>query len=291
MIPSVPRHAIGIVQGRLLPPVGGRVQAFPGDGWEGEFALAEELGYTAMELTIEMASFDIHPIRTPDGRATLRRLADDHGVVLAGLCCDTVMEQPLTVTDKAARAKARDMLRILLDCGAETGLPMIELPMLGPNSLKRAPDPKAFADLLDEALDHADEVGIDILVETDLDGRALARFIDLRRHPRLGINYDTGNSTWFGFDPEDEIPHYHRHIRNVHIKDCTRADYSRPLGTGETRFDAIFALLGHTSYGGGFVIQAARQSDDVAAAGAYLDFTRDLVHRYLTAESREGVNA
>lgn len=269
------------MQGRLLPPEDGRVQAFPAKGWEREFELARALGYQSMQLTIEDASWDIHPIRTAQGRACLRRLADDSGVLLAGLCCEVAMERPLTGARPAARTRARRMLRTLIDCAAETELPMIELPMLGPNSLRYAPNPKAFGDLLDEALDHADEMGIDILIETDLNGLAMAAFMDKRRHPRLGINYDTGNSTWFGFQPEDEIPHYHRHIRNVHVKDCTRADYSRPLGTGETRFDAVFALLGHTGYNGGFVIQAARQPDDLAAAREYLDFTLDLVHHFL----------
>jgi sugar phosphate isomerase/epimerase len=93
----------------------------------------------------------------------------------------------------------------------------------------------------------------------------------------LGVNYDMGNSTWFGYDPVGEIPLYARHIRNVHVKDCTVPAYSLPLGTGHTRFPDVFAQLRAANYQGDFVLQAARQPDDVSAARDYLAFTRSLV--------------
>jgi len=110
---------------------------------------------------------------------------------------------------------------------------------------------------------------------------ALSAFLARHDHPRLGINYDCGNSTWFGFDPDDEVPAYGAAIRNVHIKDCTKADYSVPLGRGETRFDAVFGQLAAQGYRGDFVMQAARQPDDIAAARDYLAFGRALVARHL----------
>ena len=93
---SSPRdvHMIGIMQGRLLPPVGGRIQAFPGDGWQREFALAAALGYDAIELTIETASLETHPVMSARGRDELAALSAGHGVALAGLCCDVFMETP-----------------------------------------------------------------------------------------------------------------------------------------------------------------------------------------------------
>jgi L-ribulose-5-phosphate 3-epimerase len=273
-------HAIGIIQGRLLPMVGGRIQAFPGDGWEREFPIARDIGFDCIELTIEMASFDSHPIRTPKGRATLRRVADDHHVALAGLCCDTAMELPLTATDPDQRRAARDALHALLRDVGEAELPMLELPMLGAASLAKAKDLSPFEDLLDEALHVAEEASVDLLLETDLDGPTLAALLARHPHPRLAINYDTGNSNYFGFRPTDEIGAYGERIGGVHIKDTTRAEYSRPLGQGEVAFDAIFGLLAGRRYRGAFIIQAARQNDDVGAARAYYEFTRRLVQAH-----------
>ncbi len=274
-------NAIGIMQGRLLPPLDGRVQSFPREGWEREFPLAADIGFNSIELTIESASWDIHPVRTAAGRTRLSELSRGHGVRLAGLCCDSVMEHPLVTDSAATRERGQTILFDLIDNGAAAGLPMIELPMLGANSLAKTPAPAlvTFEALLDRALARAENAGIDILLETDLDGPSFAAFLARHRHSRLGVNYDTGNSTYFGFAPENEIPAYSAYIRNIHIKDCTRADYSVPLGRGETRFDDIFRHLGDASYRNGFVLQAARQADDIGAARTYLSFLRPLVAR------------
>ncbi len=276
----LPPASIGIMQGRLVPKVGDRVQSFPVDDWEREFPLAAEIGFDSIELTIEMASWDIHPLRTADGRKRLDRLASANGVALAGVCCDTVMERPLTDSDAEARGRAVAMTIELIDGAGAIGLPMIELPVMGAASLKEPAAQDRFATAMDTLLPRAETLGVDILVESDLPPADLAALMRRIGHPRLGINYDTGNSTWFGFDPDDELPQLMPYLRNVHIKDCTRADYSVPLGEGETDFVRIFRHLGDAGYDRGFVLQAARQADDVGAARAYFGFTRALVRCY-----------
>ncbi len=273
--------SIGIMQGRLLPMVGHRIQAFPGSGWEREFELAADVGFDSIELTVEMASWDTHPVRSDAGRATLARLIERTGIAAAGLCCDTFMEMPLVSADAAVRTQATDILMTTLHDAAAAGLPMIEVPMLGENSLDNQGPDTAFDDILGRALESADHLGIDILLETDMDAKPLGQFLSAHDHRRLGVNYDMGNSTYFGYDPAVEIAAYGDRIRNVHVKDCTAADYSVPLGQGDTDFDAVFHSLSRTAYGGGFILQAARQSDDIAAAAVYLEFTRNLVKRHL----------
>ncbi len=270
----VPAKSIGIMQGRLLPPLDGRVQSFPREGWENEFAAARDIGYASVELTIEMASVDIHPIRSEVGRRTLAALSTDTGVALAGLCCDTFMEVPLIADDMAVRDQGRALLEaLIIDCAAAE-LPMLELPMLGPNALTPPGHTDRFRPILESALAIAEREGIDILLESDLGPEHYARFLESVRHPRLGVNYDAGNSSWFGFHPNDEIPAYGPYIRNVHIKDCTVKDYSVPLGTGETDFEAVFDNLDRIGYTGGYILQAARQADDIRAAKEYLSFLR-----------------
>ena len=272
-------NSVGIMQGRLLPMVDGRIQAFPGEGWEREFDLAAEIGFDNIELTIEMASLGSHPVCRREGQRQLARQIRDTGVSLAGLCCDTFMERPLVSADAAVRESSSAMLKTLLTAGAEAGLPMIEIPMLGDNSLKDGAAVDVFEGVLDSALENAASLGIDILLETDLDAEPQADFLRRHDHPNLGINYDCGNSTYFGYDPAKEIGAYADRIRNVHVKDCTQADYSVPLGTGDTDFPAIFSALSDSEYRGGFILQAARQPDDLSD---YCAFTADLVATHLT---------
>jgi hexulose-6-phosphate isomerase len=272
---------IGSIQGRLLPRVGGRIQAFPLGRWEEEFALLKQVGFDSVELTIETASWTEHPINTDSGRKRLQELSIQWGVALMGICGDVFMESPLVSSDEAVGGEAETMLRTLLESAEDGGLPFIELPFVGKNSLADSPAVDRLGRILDWALPLAERSKVDILLETDLGPSSLSELLTRFRHSRLGLNYDTGNSTWFGFDPAEELQTYHQDIRNIHIKDCTRKDYSVPLGSGETRFDTIFSLLNQLGYGGNFIIQAARQDDDLMAARQYLDFTSNLVRKYL----------
>ena len=44
---------IGIMQGRLLPPINGHIQAFPENRWREEFAIARECGLGFIEWIFE----------------------------------------------------------------------------------------------------------------------------------------------------------------------------------------------------------------------------------------------
>ncbi|HBC07708.1 MAG TPA: hypothetical protein DC046_09020 [Rhodospirillaceae bacterium] len=266
---------VGMMQGRLLPKVDDRIQAFPGDRWPEEFPLLAGLGYNAIELTIEMASWDSHPIRSPKGRARISDLSAEHDIHVVGLCGDNFMECPLVADDPATcRSSVVQLLTMLDDCAA-LGLGFVELPMMGVNSLRSDNAKQLFDSAIDKILTHAKAVGVDIVLESDLPADELATLMDAYAHPCLGVNYDMGNSTWFGFHPDDELPKYGQHIRNVHVKDCTRADYSVPLGKGETEIPHVFAGLAAIGYDGDFILQAARQADDLAAARDYRAYLQE----------------
>lgn len=273
-------HKIGIIQGRLLPMVDGRIQAFPRDNWELEFPLAAEIGYGCIELTIEMASYNLHPVRTMQGRRHLSKLSHSHGVGLAGLCCDVFMERPITSANPDSYAFSLAMMETLIRDSAELGLPMIEVPVMGDNSLRNSQGRDRARRMLEDILPVAEDAGVDIILESDLPPKDFLAFLDSFSHPRIGINYDSGNSTWLGYDPDDELPLYHHYVRNIHIKDCTVADYSLPLGQGDTDFAKVFGHLASFSYEGDFILQAARQNDDQQAGEEYLTFTKGLVDHW-----------
>jgi L-ribulose-5-phosphate 3-epimerase len=270
-------HRIGMMQGRLLPKVGNRIQTFPGPRWKEEFFLLRELGYDAIELTIEMLSWESNPVRTSAGRSEIAAAAAEANIFVSGLCADTAMERPIVSPDPAMRREGEGIIMAMLEDCAELGLPMLEVPLMGDSSLNLDGARGHFDDCMARVLPRARALGVPIVLESDLPPRILAKLMDDYGDPFLGINYDMGNGTWFGYDPDGELPLYHRHVRNVHVKDCTVQNYSVPLGTGDTRFAAVFGQLKKTGYRGDFVLQAARQDDDIGAARAYLPFTRDLV--------------
>ena len=270
-------HRIGMMQGRLLPKVGKRIQTFPGPRWKEEFFLLRELGYDAIELTIEMGSWETNPVRNARGRSEIAAVAAETGIFIAGLCADTAMERPIVSPDAAMRQKGEAILMSMLEDCAELCLPMLEVPLMGDASLNQDGARARFDDVMGRALPRARALGVPIVLECDLPPRLLAKMMNDYDDAFLGINYDTGNSTWFGYDPESELPLYAHHVRNVHVKDCNVFDYSVPLGSGKTRFADVFAQLHAANYKGDFVLQAARQDNDVLAARDYFAFIHPLV--------------
>jgi len=269
------------MQGRLLPKINERIQSFPGSNWPTEFEIAEDLGFELIELTIEEDSLNTHPIMSTNGQKHICELSKNHNLSIEGICCDIFMEQPLIEKDTNKLEKRLLILKKIINSASNINSKMIELPMLENNSLNKKDAEEVFDTVLNEVLPVAESLKINILLETDMTPIRLKKYISKFDSPYLGINYDCGNSTWFGFNAEEEIPIYHPYIKNVHIKDCTRKDYSVSLGSGETDFDKIFRLLRKYHYQGNFILQAARQEDDIKAAREYLKYTYSLKKKYL----------
>ena len=60
-------HEIGVMQGRLLPQVQGRIQAFPWAHWRDEFELASRHGFQSIEFIFEADRSHENPVYTDEG--------------------------------------------------------------------------------------------------------------------------------------------------------------------------------------------------------------------------------
>ena len=67
-------NQIGIMQGRLSPPVAGRLQAFPWKSWEEEFDHARLCGFDTIEWLFQADRHEENPIWIGTGREKIRRL-------------------------------------------------------------------------------------------------------------------------------------------------------------------------------------------------------------------------
>ena len=59
----------------------------------------------------------------------------------------------------------------------------------------------------------------------------------------FGINYDTGNSAYMGYNLEEEFKCYGQYIKGVHIKDRVFNGKSVRLGRGDVNFAKFFIQL------------------------------------------------
>ena len=94
----------------------------------------------------------------------------------------------------------------------------------------------------------------------------------------IKANFDTGNSASLGYEPFHEISTLGAFISNVHIKDRMLHGTTVPLEIGNANFPSIFATLAKIDYQGPFILQTARDPDDIHVATKY----RDMVRSYLS---------
>jgi L-ribulose-5-phosphate 3-epimerase len=253
---------VGIMQGRLLPPSGGRLQCFPVEGWDREFALAAKAGLECIEWIYDLPGESANPLASDEGIAEMRRLVKQSGVPVLSLCADYFMERPLADPEESRSRESRETLAWLMRRSARAGIARIVLPFVDSSEIRRPEELDQVAAILEQALPVARECGLELHLETSL---TPARFADLLgRLPEsfVKVNYDSGNSASLGYDPREELAAYGRRIGSVHIKDRVRGGGTVPLGSGDTRFEDLFGGLRNLGYRGDFILQVARAPED-----------------------------
>src|SRR5450432_3170882 len=85
---------IGIMQGRLLPPIEDRFQCFPRDRWPDEFAFAEQAELSAIEWIYDLFGADMNPLATDAGIGQIKSLSARHHVEVRSVCADYFMDKP-----------------------------------------------------------------------------------------------------------------------------------------------------------------------------------------------------
>jgi hexulose-6-phosphate isomerase len=276
------RHRIGIMQGRLSPLIDGKIQAFPSRTWREEFPLAKECGFELIEWVLDLTDLKQNPILSRTGRKDINDLRKRYGIEIHFICCDYFMEYPLHSESIDTRCVAHGMLLELVRICPEVGIHCIELPLIGKADIKEIEHADMVIHLLKDLLPLAERQNVYFLLEVNLAPHVIASLLRRADSNRILINYDTGNSTYWGYNPDEEIRTYGKQIGNIHIKDVTLKDYSVPLGKGEVNFDQIFRLLKETNYQGDFILQTARGEDHIKTAQIFNRFTKCYIEKYLT---------
>jgi L-ribulose-5-phosphate 3-epimerase len=264
---------IGIMQGRLTPPMGGRIQAFPAARWRDEFALAAELGLHSIEWIVE-TPIESNPIWTLDGVAEIKKIVAQTGVAVDFVIADYFMESPFVRMTAPTLAHNRQVLAHLLDHAAQLGVRGIEIPCVDASEIRNLAEEDELARGIEPGLVQATRLGIAIGLETSLPPERFHKLLKRIGHPSLRANYDMGNSAALGYDAAEEFAAYGQWINNVHIKDRRRGGGTVPLGQGDTDVPHVLRLLAQIPYRGDFVLQVARGPDERNTVRGYLAQTQ-----------------
>jgi len=259
---------IGIMQGRLLPPLGDRIQCFPRDDWAREFPLASAAGLDCIEWIFDEFGADVNPLATDSGIDGARALSEQHRVRVSSICADYFMDRPLVranVSELAERTVVLDWL--MRRCG-RLGADRVVLPFVDASRIDTAEELDDVAAVLRRTLPVAEETGIEIHLESSLDPERFAGLLERLPHRLLKVNYDSGNSSSLGYHPRGEFSAYGDRVGSVHIKDRVLQGGTVPLGTGDADLPALFDCLRGVGYVGDIILQVARDvpGDEIAWA-------------------------
>jgi L-ribulose-5-phosphate 3-epimerase len=274
---------IGIMQGRLVPPVDETIYHFPRGRWMEEFALAAQAELDGIELIYDIFGAEANPLSTEEGLEQIKNLSKQHNIKTVSLCANCFMEKPLVRASHSELEDRMKMMLWLLHRCQLVGVNHIVLPFLDSSRVDTDEEFESVILVLKRVLKMAENTGVAIHLETSLKPARFASLLAELLSPMLKVNYDLGNSTSLGYDPSVEFEAYGLRIGSVHVKDRVKGGGTVPLGTGDTKFELISELLEKIAYQGDFILEAARGTSggEVAWAKQNREFILSkLCHRY-----------
>lgn len=252
----------GFMQGRLSNLVDGRIQAFPWDNWRNEFNLASDLGFSAIEWTLDAERLHENPLITTDGQSEIRDLSNKYGVKVTSVTGDCFMQKPFWKLKNRHEKDnlISDFIKVIDACSIME-IDKIIVPLVDNGKLTDQNEELLFLKEIKRLRQYLRKRNVKLLFETDFSPARNKNFICGLPHDIFGLNYDTGNSASLGYQVLEEFRLFSDRIKNIHIKDRKLNGGSVPLGQGHADFRQILKCIINSNYKGNLIFQTARSSD------------------------------
>ncbi|GAB5516129.1 sugar phosphate isomerase/epimerase family protein [Rhodopirellula baltica] len=231
--------------------------------------LAKDAGFDGIELNYDLDS-DLSPKSGTKEFTEIRKMADEIGIAISGVCSFLFWPYPLTSNDPAERARGMElagkMTQAAHDLGTENLL-VVPGAVHMPWREDHDPTPNDVCDrrareAIGKLLPQAEKLNVKLNMENIffngflMSPMEMADFVDSFQSEHVRVHFDTGNIMEYQF-PEHWIPILGDRIQNVHLKEYTKkgSDHSleafRPLLDGTTNWPAVleaFDAIGYDGY-------------------------------------------
>lgn len=230
--------------------------------------LARDAGFDGIELNFDLEN-DVSPRSSRDQYHAIRKMAEQIGIAISGLCSFLYWPYSLTDADPARRNRALELARLMIEAAHDLGTENL-LTIAGSTYIPWLPDREpvpidvcdrrareAIGRLVPLAEQHKVYLNIENIVFNGYltTPAELNAFVDSFEGGRVRVHFDTGNVMLFQF-PEHWIPILGRRIKNVHFKEFSKkgTDHTlesfRTLLDGTTNWPAVMEQLEQTGYEG-----------------------------------------
>ena len=88
-------NKLGIVQGRLSPPIKNQIQAFPLENWENEFSIYNELELSFIDWLFKFETIKENPLCSDSGIKKIKDICKRRNIRINGVLSDYFMEKRL----------------------------------------------------------------------------------------------------------------------------------------------------------------------------------------------------
>lgn len=230
--------------------------------------LAKDAGFDGIELNYDLEN-DLSPKAGPAEFRSIRKMADEVGIAISGLCSFLYWPYSLTDNDPARRTRGRELATEMIQAAHHLGVENL-LTIAGSVYIPWIPDREPVArDVCDRRaraeigalLPLAEKLGVSLNIENIFFNSYLTTpeemnaFVDSFNSKHVRVHFDTGNIMLFQF-PEHWIPTLGARIKNIHFKEFSKkgSDYSlesfRTLLDGTTNWPAVMEALDAIRYDG-----------------------------------------
>jgi L-ribulose-5-phosphate 3-epimerase len=230
--------------------------------------LAKNAGFDAIELNYDLDN-DLSPKAGARECTAIRKMADEIGIEISGLCSFLFWPYPLSSNDPAKRARGLELAGKIGQAAHDLG---VENVLVVPGAVHipwrtdHEPVPNDVCDqrareAVGTLVKQAEKLKISLNIENIFFNGYLMTpgemntFVDSFGSERVRIHFDTGNISMFQH-AEHWVPILGKRTKNIHFKEFTKkgTDYSletfRPLLDGTTNWPAVMESLAQTGYRG-----------------------------------------
>lgn len=277
--------------------------------WKERFALAKELGFDYVELSIDETDERIARLDWTEAEAeAFRRLAWDAGLRFYSMCLSAHRKYPFGSRDPQVREKAYAIMGKAIDLADWLGIKVIQL---AGYDVYYEPSTQESVRLFKEGMQWSAQaaarkqimLGMEIMDTPFLNSITKFKgYEGLVNSPWFKVYPDIGNlSAWPENDPSRELRSGRDCIVGVHLKDTKRVTDTfggqfrdMEFGTGDVDFQSRFYDLMSIGYTGPFMVEMWHQKgqDDAAAIRKAVEYltARYAAAREMADKCREGAN-
>ena len=250
--------------------VGIRDGMLPGS-LEESFQKAKEIGFDGVEVCMG-ADYREHILWQDGGIDQVNSLAEAAGMEVPSLSPGGFTAYTFMHPTDSTRSEGIAKLQYLTEIAPQLGAKVILVPFFGNGQIEDDHiDAPRFIDGLKAAAETAEKYGVSLAVESTLSADQHQRIIDNVGSSAVGVYYDMGNATGFGYDSPSEIRSLGSAISQMHIKD-TQGNHA---GEGDVDFPAVFDAAHAIGYDSWFVLETPGKDDPVASAAQNLNFVKN----------------